>query len=226
MFTALFSNEGQRSIDYLKGCTIMLNIGVLGSGNGSNFQAIVDAAKRGEFEGRVCCAVSDVADAYILERASKAGIPGRHIDCGPSKSKAEGVGAEKIVEYMRGCDVDFVVLAGFMRIVKDPLLSEFSGRMINIHPSLLPAFPGLASWKQALEYGVKVAGCTVHYVDAGMDTGPIVLQRCIPVIDDDTPESLHARIQKAEHVAYPEALNLISSGRVEVAGRKVRIVKD
>lgn len=204
----------------------MLNIGVLGSGNGSNFQAIVDAVKENRIDGKVCCAVSDIEDAYILERARKADIPSSYIDCGPSKSKAEGRGAQAIVDFLAECNVDFVALAGFMRIVKDPLLNAYSRRMINIHPSLLPAFPGLASWKQALNYGVKVAGCTVHFVDAGMDTGPIILQKCVPVMDDDIPESLHQRIQQQEHIAYIEALKLISGDLVNVSGRKVKIVKD
>ena len=116
---------------------------------------------------------------------------------------------------------ELVVLAGFMRIVKPGLLTAFRGRIVNIHPSLLPAFPGLQSWKQSLDYGAKVAGCTVHFVDEGMDTGPIIVQRSVPVLNDDTPESLHARIQEQEHIAYPEAIGLISRGLVTIEGRKV-----
>jgi len=201
----------------------MLNIGVLGSGSGSNFQAIQDAIKAGKIAARINCVASDVADAYILERARKEGIAAAHIDCSPFKTKIEGEGARRMIDYLDEHEVDFVVLAGFMRMVKEPLLSAFPLRMVNIHPALLPAFPGLASWKQALEYGAKLAGCTVHFIDAGMDTGPIILQRAVPVEDDDTPESLHARIQVEEHIAYPEAIGLIAEGRVEVAGRRVLI---
>lgn len=203
----------------------MLKIGVLGSGKGSNFQSIYEAIGKGEIDGEVKCVVSDVEDAYILERASNLGIPAKHVDCGPSKSKAEGESAEEILAFLEENRVEFVVLAGFMRMVKDPLLESFSGRMVNIHPSLLPAFPGLASWRQALEYGVKVTGCTVHFVDAGMDTGPIIIQRTVEVRDDDTAESLHARIQAEEHVAYPRALRLIAAGGVEIDGRRVKLTQ-
>ncbi len=200
----------------------MLKIGVLGSGNGSNFQSIIDAIKGGEIDAEVCCVASDVADAYILRRAELEGVPGGYIDCAPFKTKIDGDGAARMLEYLQGHRVDFVVLAGLMRIVKDPLLSAFPGRMVNIHPALLPAFPGLRSWEQALEYGVKLAGCTVHYVDAGMDTGPIILQRAVDVRDDDSPESLHARIQEQEHIAYPQALKMIAEGRVRIEGRLVK----
>lgn len=201
----------------------MLNIGVIGSGSGSNFQAIQDAIKAGKIDAKITCVASDVADAYILERARKEGLAAAHIDCSPFRTKIEGEGARRMLDYLGEHGVDFVVLAGFMRIVKEPLLSAFPLRMVNIHPALLPAFPGLASWKQALEYGVKLAGCTVHFIDAGMDTGPIIIQRAVPVADDDTPESLHARIQVEEHIAYPEAIGLIAAGRVEVVGRRVLV---
>lgn len=201
----------------------MLNIGVLGSGKGSNFQSIYDAIQAGDLDAEVKCVASDVEDAYIIERARGLGIASEFIDCGPSRSKAEGRSAREIIAFLEENKVDFLALAGFMRIVKSPLLENYADRMINIHPSLLPAFPGLESWKQALEYGVKVTGCTVHFVDAGMDTGPIIIQRTVEVADDDTPESLHARIQEQEHVAYPRALQLIAEGRVEVEGRQTRL---
>ena len=122
---------------------------------------------------------------------------------------------------MKGAGVDTVVLAGFMRIVKPKLLEAFPNRILNIHPALLPAFPGVAAWKQALDYGAKVAGVTVHFVDAGTDTGPIIVQRAVPVLDGDTPETLHARIQVEEHKAYPEALRLLAAGRLRIEGRRV-----
>jgi len=128
-----------------------------------------------------------------------------------------------VIETLRRYRADFIALAGFMRIVKGGLLREFQGRIVNIHPSLLPAFPGLHSWKQALDYGAKVAGCTVHFVDGGTDTGPVITQRTVPVMDADTPETLHARIQEQEHVAYPQALQWIADGLVTIAGRRVFI---
>ena len=124
---------------------------------------------------------------------------------------------------MRSHGADTVALAGFMRIIKGGLLAAFPNRIINIHPSLLPAFPGLESWKQALDYGAKYSGCTVHFVDGGMDTGPIILQRAVPILDDDTPATLHARIQEQEHAAYPQALQLLAEGRLQVQGRRVSV---
>ncbi len=200
----------------------MLKIGVLGSGNGSNFQSILEAVVRGGIDAEIRCVASDNPDAYILKRAVVAGIPSQFVDCAPFRTKIDGDGAARMIDFLAEHDVDFVVLAGLMRIVKDPLLNKFSGRMVNIHPALLPAFPGLCSWRQALDYGVKLAGCTVHFVDGGMDTGPIILQRAVPVEDDDTPESLHARIQEQEHIAYPEAIRLIASGLVRIEGRVVK----
>jgi len=202
----------------------MLRLAVLGSGKGTNFQAILDAVAEGRLEAEIVCVISDVRDAFILERGRRAGIPAYYVDCAPFRTKLEGAGEARVLEILQRHHADSVALAGFMRIVKSGLLSRFPSRIVNIHPSLLPAFPGLEAWKQALEYGVKVTGCTVHFVDAGMDTGPIILQKTVPVFDDDTPETLHARIQKQEHRAYPEALQLLSQGRLRVVGRKVRIL--
>ena len=199
----------------------MLRIGVLGSGSGSNMQSIVDAVAAGTLDARVVCVLSDVPGAGILERAARHGIPRQYVDPAPFKTKLEGAAEERVIGLLRDFGADTVVLAGFMRVVKPGLLHAFPRRVLNIHPALLPAFQGLAAWKQALDYGVKVAGCTVHFVDEGIDSGPVIVQRCVPVRDDDTPESLHASIQTEEHSAYPEALRLLAAGRLRVDGRRV-----
>jgi phosphoribosylglycinamide formyltransferase 1 len=206
-------------LDYLS----MLSIGILGSGKGSNAQSILDAIAAKKLDAKVAVVISDVPDAYILERARKHGIPAEYVDCAPFKTKLDGEAEQKVIGLLKRHGADFVALAGFMRMVKPGLLNAFAGRIINIHPALLPAFPGLQSWKQALDYGAKVTGCTVHFVDAGMDTGPIIVQKAVPVLEGDTPETLHARIQEQEHIAYPEALRLIADGRVRVEGRRVVI---
>ena len=198
-----------------------MNLAVLGSGRGSNLQSILDAVAAGRLDARLVCVASDVAHAYILERARRAGVPAAHVDASPFKTKLDGAGEERMIELLRSHGATHVALAGFMRIIKPRFLDAFAGRIVNIHPSLLPAFPGLQAWTQALHYGTKVAGCTVHFVDAGTDTGPIIIQRAVPVRDDDTPETLHARIQAQEHEAYPEALQWIAQGRIHVEGRRV-----
>ncbi|MBU4201065.1 MAG: phosphoribosylglycinamide formyltransferase [Verrucomicrobia bacterium] len=190
-----------------------LSIAVLGSGKGSNFQAITDTIQNGSLNARIVCVLSDVADAFILERARRLGIPADYIDPAPYKTKLDGAAELKTIKRLRHYRADLIVLAGFMRMLKSRLLAAFSGRIINIHPALLPAFPGLESWKQALTYGVKITGCTVHFVDAGMDTGAIILQKAVPVLDQDTPETLHARIQEQEYIAYPEAIRLLIDGQ-------------
>lgn len=200
-----------------------LQLGVLGSGAGSNMQSIVDAIEKGELDAEIKIVLADVADAKILERAKKHSIPAQYLDCAPFKTKLEGVAEDKCIELLKSFGVDTVVLAGFMRIVKPKLLAAFPNRVINIHPAILPAFPGVHSWTQALDYGCKVAGVTVHFVDAGTDSGPILVQKTVPVLEDDTPESLHARIQLQEHLAYPEALRIIASGKYKLEGRRVRI---
>ena len=200
-----------------------LNLGVLGSGAGSNMQSIVDAIAAGELDAEVKLVLADVPGAKILDRAERHGIPCRYLDCAPWKTKLEGPAEEECIRLLKEAGVDTVVLAGFMRIVKPGLLAAFPNRVINIHPALLPSFPGVHGWTQALEYGCKVAGVTVHFVDAGTDTGPIIVQKAVPVLEDDTPETLHARIQVQEHLAYPEALRIIASGRYAIDGRRVRI---
>ncbi|MBQ6137800.1 MAG: phosphoribosylglycinamide formyltransferase [Kiritimatiellae bacterium] len=202
-----------------------LHLGVLGSGSGSNMQSIVDAIEAGTLDADVRLVLADVADAKILDRAKRHNIPCRYLDCAPWKTKLEGPAEDRCIELLREAGVDTVVLAGFMRIVKPGLLAAFPMRVLNIHPALLPAFPGVHSWTQALDYGCKVAGVTVHFVDAGTDTGPIIVQKAVPVLEDDTPETLHARIQEQEHIAFPEALRLLAAGRCRVEGRRVRIAR-
>jgi phosphoribosylglycinamide formyltransferase-1 len=200
-----------------------LKLAVLGSGSGSNMQSVLDAIRAGKLNAEMKLVLSDVADAGILERARRNNIPHAWLDCAPFKTKLDGDAEQRCIAMLREAGADTVILAGFMRIVKPGLLNAFPMRVLNIHPALLPAFPGLQAWQQALDYGTKVAGCTVHFVDAGTDTGPIIVQRSVPVLEEDTPETLHARIQEQEHEAYPEALRLLSEGRLSVDGRRVLI---
>ena len=184
----------------------MLKLGVLGSGKGSNFRAIADAIARGELDAEVRVVISDVASAGILELARARGLRAEFVEPGRFKTKLEPEAERRVVELLQSAGVEWVVLAGYMRMIKPPLLAAFPRRIINIHPSLLPAFPGLEAWRQALAAGVPETGCTVHYVDAGMDTGEIIAQRAVPVLPGDTAETLHARIQVAEHALYPAVL--------------------
>ncbi|MFC1498223.1 phosphoribosylglycinamide formyltransferase [Verrucomicrobiota bacterium] len=200
-----------------------LRVGVLGSGKGSNLQALIDAVEKKEINAEISCVISDVEDAYILERAEKHGIPAEFVSAAPFKTKLDDEGEQKYIDVLKKHGSNAVALAGFMRIVKPGLLAAFPQRVLNIHPSLLPAFPGMESWKQALDYGAKVAGCTVHIVDEGMDTGPILIQKSVPILEDDTAESLHARIQVQEHIAYPEAIELLAQNKTSVNGRRVVI---
>lgn len=187
-----------------------ITLGVLGSGSGSNFQALLDAIDDGRLNAKVAIVLSDNPAARILERASQRGITTGMIDCSGHASLFPAAEQVRIAGVLTDACVDFVCLAGFMRLVKKPLLDAFPGRILNIHPSLLPAFPGLDAWRQALDAGVRETGCTVHLVDHGMDTGPIVMQDRVPVLPGDTPESLHARIQEAEHRLYPAAISLLA----------------
>ena len=200
-----------------------LRIAVLGSGGGTNLQAILDAIDRGSLRARVVCVLADVADAFILERARQRRIPAHFVSGAPFKNKLEGAAEAAYLTHLQAHAAEVVALAGFMRILKVRFLEAYAGRVLNIHPALLPAFPGAQSWEHALTYGAKVTGCTVHLVDAGTDTGPIILQRSVPILEGDTAATLHARIQEQEHIAYPDALQLLAEGRLEIAGRRVRI---
>lgn len=203
--------------------TSLLRIGVLGSGNGSNCEAIMEACARGAIPGTVVVVLSDIADAFILERARRRAIPATFIGQSQFKTKLEPELEQHLVALLREARIELVVLAGYMRVVKQPLLEAFAGRIINIHPSLLPAFPGLKSWEQALNYGAKVAGVTVHFVNEGVDTGPIILQEAVLILPDDTAESLHQRIHAVEHKLYPEAIRLFAEGRLRIDGRRVAV---
>ena len=196
-------------------------IGVLGSGKGSNFVAIADACAAGTVPAEVALVLSDVEQAGILERARERKIDARFIAPGKFRTKLDEDAERAFIEAMRSAQVDLVALAGFMRVLKGEFLREFEGRIVNIHPSLLPSFPGLEAWKQALDYGVKVTGCTVHFVDAGVDSGPIIGQQTVPVLDSDTPETLHQRIHLAEHALYPRVVASLARGEVALKGRRV-----
>ncbi|MFA5687696.1 MAG: phosphoribosylglycinamide formyltransferase [Kiritimatiellales bacterium] len=188
----------------------MLNLAVFGSGSGSNYQAIAEAIETGKLNANIACVISDVEDAFILERAKKFGHPACYLNCAPFKNKLDGDAEARAIQLVHSHGGNFIALAGFMRIVKGGLLNAFPHRIINIHPSLLPAFPGLDAGRQALDAGVKETGCTVHFVDAGIDTGQIIVQRKVPVLPDDTVATLMNRIHEQEHIAYPEALQQIS----------------
>ena len=183
-----------------------LRLGILGSGKGSNFRAIADAIAAGTLDADVRIVVSDFENAGILALARERGYRAEFVAPGKFRTKLEPEVEERLAALLRSAEVDLVVLAGWMRMIKAPLLDAFPHRIINIHPSLLPHFPGLEAWKQALAAGVPETGCTVHYVDAGMDSGPIIDQRRVPVLAGDTPETLHARIQVAEHELYPAVI--------------------
>ena len=191
-----------------------LKLGMMGSGTGSNFRAIADAIAAGKLDAEVRIVVSDVETAGILALARERGLRAEFLAPGKFKTKLEPGAEQRLVALLKNAGVEWVVLAGWMRMIKAPLLEAFPRRIVNIHPSLLPQFPGLEAWRQALAAGAAETGCTVHYVDAGMDTGEIIAQRAVPILKDDTAETLHARIQIAEHALYPEVLAQIASARV------------
>lgn len=196
-------------------------LGVLVSGSGTNLQAIIDRIESGEIRGEIACVISNKADAYALTRAARHGIPVVvHENSGFGERRAYDAAT---VDILRSHKVDLVILAGFMRVLSEVMVNAFPHAIMNIHPALLPSFPGLHAQQQALDYGVRVSGCTVHFVDYGTDTGPIILQTVVPVEQDDTEESLSARIQKAEHQTFAEAIKLFIEGKIRVEGRRVLI---
>ncbi len=193
-----------------------LKLGILGSGKGSNFRAIADAIAEGNLDAEICIVISDIADAGILTLARERGFRAEFVAPGRFKTKMEPENETRLASMLREAGVELVVLAGYMRMIKPPLLDAFPGRIINIHPSLLPAFPGLESWKQAVEANAIRSGCTVHFVDSGMDTGEVIAQAEVPVFSDDTAATLHARIQVEEHRLYPAVLRRIAAGELEI----------
>ncbi len=199
-----------------------VKLGVLVSGRGSNLQAIIDNIEKGEVSAEVAVVISDQADAYALERARKHNIPGVHVSAKGYRNRREDYD-NALVQELRKHGVELVCLAGFMRIISPALIKAYPGRLLNIHPALLPAFPGLHVQKAALEHGVKFSGCTVHFVDEGMDTGPIIIQAVVPVLDNDTEESLSERILAQEHKIYSRAIQLFAEGRLKIEGRRVTV---
>jgi phosphoribosylglycinamide formyltransferase-1 len=198
-----------------------LQVSVLASGRGSNLAAILAAAASADFPAEVALVVSDRQDAAALDRARHADVPSAFLD--PKRHRDRDAYESALLALHRQREIGLVCLAGYMRILGPGFVRAFQGRILNIHPSLLPAFPGLAAQRQALEYGVKVTGATVHFVDEGVDTGPIVLQATVPVLPDDTEASLSARILGEEHRLYPEAIRLYATGRLRIAGRRTLV---
>lgn len=200
----------------------MLKIGVLVSGRGSNLQAIIDAIEEKKISAEIAVVISNMPDAFALERAKKHGIKTAVVDSKKITDKA--VYEEQVIKVLEERKADLICLAGYMRLLSPAFVKRFSGRIMNIHPALLPAFPGLHVQKKALEYGVKFSGCTVHFVDDGCDTGPIIIQAVVPVLDDDTEKTLSESILEQEHRIYPEAIRLFAENKLKIEGRRVKIV--
>lgn len=201
----------------------MLSIGVLVSGSGSNLQAIIDAVEAKRLDCSIKVVISNRPDAYALERAKKHNIPVEVITKEQFASREQYDG--EVVKALKKHKVELVVMAGFMRLITKVVLDAFPDRVINIHPSLLPSFPGLDVQRKAVEYGVKFSGCTVHFVDSGLDSGPIIIQAAVPVKDDDTAATLGKRILTEEHRIYPQAIQFFAEGRIHIDGRRV-IIKE
>ena len=199
----------------------MTKLAVLCSGRGTDLQSIIDAIQRGELDAEISIVLTDKPKVMALERAEKAGIKNICVDRKKFTSRADF--EAELLKNLEG--VDLVVLAGFMRILSPEFVRHYEGRLMNIHPSLLPAFPGAHAHRDALNYGVKVSGCTVHFVDEGTDSGPIILQAAVEVHEDDTEETLSARILEQEHIIYPKAIKLFVEGKLQIVGRKV-FIKD
>lgn len=196
----------------------MKNLGILLSGRGSNFEAIADAVAAGRIRAQIAVVISNRAEAPGIESARRRGLDARVI---PSKGKPREQHDAEVVAALKEKNVDLVCLAGYMRLLSPWFVRQFPNRILNIHPSLLPAFPGLEAQKQALEHGVKVSGCTVHFVDEQLDHGAIILQKAVPVLDGDDEHTLAARILEQEHIAYTEAINVVLGGEYELAGRRL-----
>jgi phosphoribosylglycinamide formyltransferase-1 len=196
-----------------------VKIGILVSGSGSNLQSIIDQIEQGRLQAEIKVVISNNPEAYALERAARRHLAVQVVNQLDFQKREDF--DRQMTAALQACDVELVVLAGFMRVLTPLFLGSFPGRIMNIHPALLPAFPGLHVQQQAIDYGVTFAGCTVHFVDEGVDTGPIIIQAVVPVLDDDTADTLAARILREEHQIYPRAIQLYAEGRLEVQGRKV-----
>ena len=203
-----------------------LRVGVLASGRGSNLKALADAIGRGDLDVDLALVISDVAGAKALDIARGAGVDALYIDPEKKGARMSEAAEERIITELTSRNVGLVALAGFMRILSPRLVAAFKMRILNIHPSLLPSFPGLRVQKKALEYGVKFSGCTVHFVDEGVDTGPIIIQAAVPVLDDDTEDTLSARILEEEHRIYAEAIRRFAQGRLRIDGRRVGLLPE
>jgi phosphoribosylglycinamide formyltransferase-1 len=200
-----------------------IRVAVLASGRGSNFEALARACLAEDYPAELRILITDDPDAGAIAIAKSMGIEYAIVECGEKRGSMSPESSEEMARRCASCEIDLICLAGFMRIVKGALMRAYRGRMLNIHPALLPSFRGLDGQRQALEYGVRWSGCTVHIVDEGIDTGAIVIQRVVPVRDNDTVDSLSARILKEEHIAYPEAVKLFAEGRLRIEGRRVFI---
>jgi len=207
--------------------TTPLRVAVLASGRGSNLQAIIDAIEAGQLEAQIVCVISNKRDVGALERARKHGIKDLFVDPKPFAGRPDSRETydRALLEVLQQHEVDLVLLAGYMKIVTGVLVNAYANRMMNIHPSLLPSFPGLDVQKKTIDWGCKLAGCSVHFVTEGVDEGPIIIQAAVPILDDDTPETLAARILVQEHKVYPRAVQLFAEGRLRVDGRRV-LIKD
>lgn len=202
----------------------MLTLGILASGRGSNFQSIIDSIESGFLRAKIAVLITDNPEAYAVERAKKQGIESLVLK--PKDFADRNSYYSHVADELRKRSVELVILAGFMRVVGKALIDRYRNRIMNIHPALLPSFPGLHGQKQAADYGVKISGCTVHFVDEGMDTGPVIIQAAVPAYHDDTEETLSERILKQEHRIFPYAIKLYSEGRISVEGRKVIVKGD
>lgn len=202
-----------------------LRVAVLASGRGSNLQALIDAIERGEVQARIVAVISNKKDAPALERARRHGLPDVFVDPKPFAGRPDGreMYDRALLDVLQQHDVELALLAGYMKIVTSVLVNAYRNRMMNIHPSLLPSFPGLDVQQKAIDWGCKLAGCTVHFVTEGVDEGPIILQAAVPILDSDTAETLAARILEQEHKIYPRAVQLFAEGRLRVEGRRVLI---
>jgi phosphoribosylglycinamide formyltransferase 1 len=205
--------------------TTPLRVAVLASGRGSNLQSIIDAIEAGQVHAQIVAVISNKKDAVALERARKHGLKDLFVDPKPFAGRPDSREAydRSLLEVLQQHTVELVLLAGYMKIVTVVLVNAYANRMMNIHPSLLPSFPGLDVQKKAIDWGCKLAGCTVHFVTEGVDEGPIIIQAAVPILDDDTPDTLAARILVQEHKIYPRAVQLFAEGRLRVDGRRVLV---